>query len=172
MRISSENYTGSVLSIRIPAWCKTLSATLNGEAISPAIENGYITLTPSAAFDLALDFHIAPRFIAANPRIRANAGCIALARGPVVYCIEGVDNGTDLHSLSFSPAAVKEARLEADFHGLCSITLPGYRTESCDALYPDPDAITETETEVKFIPYFAFANRGSTDLLVWVRRRG
>lgn len=169
--ISSSGYTAKTLTLRIPEWCKTVAPVLNGEPLTPQIEDGYLTVSVGHSFTLSLDFHIAPRFVAANPLVRVNTGRMALTFGPVVYCLEGADNGTNLNALSFSPGCTERARIEGgEFHGHLSITLPALRTVSPGSLYFDAAELKYEVTEAKFIPYYAFANRGQSDMLVWVRR--
>ncbi len=169
--ISSENYCGKTLILRIPTWARGVRATLDGKEIAPTVVNDYASIPVPASFTLSLDFGIAPRFVAADPRVRANAGRISLAYGPLVYCMEGVDNGEYLNEISVSPAALKEAETAPDFHGFLSITLPACRDNGTGTLYFDAAKATETPIKAKFIPYYAFANRGESDMLVWVRRR-
>ena len=88
-----------------------------------------------------------------------------------MYCLEGVDNGERLNGISVEISAAKKAKLYPDFHGLYSIELVGYRENADERLYFDASESERTEQKLKFIPYFAFANRGESDMLVWVRRR-
>lgn len=168
--ILCENYTGEALTLRIPAWARRVCATLNGKPLPLSVENGYARLRVPASFTLSLDFGIAARFVSADPRVRADAGRIALSYGPLVYCLEGVDNGAYLNAISLSPDALTEAKTAPDFHGFLSITLPAYRDEEQETLYFDAADVRPTPIQAKFIPYFAFANRGESDMLVWVRR--
>ena len=171
--IHSEKYGGKLLSLRIPAWCKTMSALLNGKEAEPVkIQDGYAYFTVGASFTLSLDFHIAPVFVRANPLVRADAGRVALCYGPVVYCLEGVDNGTRLNRISIEATqkTLDAAKKELDFHGLYSFTLPLLRDTDDERLYFDATEATTTSIRAKFIPYFAFANRGKSDMLVWVRK--
>ncbi|MBQ7392178.1 MAG: glycoside hydrolase family 127 protein, partial [Clostridia bacterium] len=115
--------------------------------------------------------HIAPYFVAANPNVRANAGRVALCYGPIVYCLEGADNGAYLNRIEVEPCATQAATLEKDFHNLYSISLPAFRCEDISSLYVDADEVRFAPIVAKFIPYFAFANRGESDMLVWVRKR-
>ncbi len=172
VRIFSEDYTAKTLFLRIPEWCREATVLQNGVEVSPALCNGYLALSVDESFALELDFHIAPRFVCANANVRANVGRMALTYGPVVYCLEGVDNGARLNQISLSPDAIRDAVLTSDFHGLLSISLPALRDVASDALYADATDATSTPVTAKFIPYFAFANRGESDMLVWARRAG
>ena len=122
------------------------------------------------SFTLELDFNIKPVFVAANPLVSADNGKIALTYGPLVYCVEGADNGERLGRLSVSPVAAEGATLEKDFHGFYSITVDGLKDKAQKALYFTADKSGYESVRIKFIPYFAFANRGSSDMLVWIRK--
>lgn len=170
VEISSDNYTAKTISLRVPEWCKRVTATRNGEAIELAIIDGYAAVEVDGAFTLALDFHIAPRFVAANPNVRSNAGRVALCYGPVVYCLEKADNGERLNRIEIAIDSLSDAKYERDFHKLYSISLPAYRAADNQNLYFDAEESSLIPITAKFIPYFAFANRGESDMLVWVRR--
>ena len=79
------------LKIRIPSWCTEFEGTK---------ENGYITvdLKKGESFTLNLPMNI--HFIEANPNVQDNSGRYALMRGPVVYCMEGIDNGENLRDIT------------------------------------------------------------------------
>ena len=169
--IESERYTAKLLKLRRPQWAKSASLTLNGEEIKAEYdENGYITVAVPESFKLQVSYPIAPVFVSANPKVRADAGRVALTFGPTVYCLEGVDNGERLNRISVCPASAKEAKLTPDFHGLYSIEIKGYRECEESRLYFPADEGERDEVTLKFIPYFSFANRGRSDMLVWVRK--
>lgn len=168
--ISSNDYAAGKISVRVPEWCEKITATLDGKAAAVAIKDGYAEFTVGKSFTLSLDFNIKPVFVAANPLVSADNGKIALTYGPIVYCAEGVDNGDRLGRLSVSPVAAEGATLEKDFHGFYSITVDGLKDKAQKALYFTADKSGYEPVRIKFIPYFAFANRGSSDMLVWIRK--
>ncbi len=169
--IIAHNYTAKTISLRVPEWCKKLTATLDGKSVTPEICNGYAYFAVGEDFSINLDFHISLSFVSANPMVRDNVGRMALTRGPIVYCIEGVDNGERLNRIEISTDAIGEATEKLDFHGLYSVTLPAYRLKENTALYFDAERSTAEKVHIKCIPYFAFANRGESDMLVWIRHR-
>ena len=167
--VSSTDYKCDTILLRMPAWSKRVSVKKNGEVIDVSVADGYLQIPVTSQFVIELDFYITPRLIAANPNVAANAGRAALCYGPVVYCLEGVDNGADLNRISITSEAIKDARISSDFHGLCSIETEGYRDADQNALYFDLSEVHSEKTSLKWIPYYAFANRGASDMLVWVR---
>ena len=170
-RIIGRGYTAGTISLRVPEWCKTLTVLLNGKSVIPKICDGYAYFLVEKDFSIDLDFHISLAFVSADPRVRENVGRMALVRGPVVYCIEGVDNGERLNRIEVSTDALFCATEEADFHGLYSITLPALRLKERSTLYFDALESATEEIQIRCIPYFAFANRGESDMQVWIRRQ-
>lgn len=168
--LSSENYTAERICVRVPEWCKKLTVEQNGKNVSPVCGDGYASFEVDGKFTLTLNFHIAPMLLSANPNVRADVGRVALCYGPVVYCLEGVDNGKRLDQIEIDPVDLGKATLVEDFHPLYSITLPAYRLRPKDALYFDAAETQSEPIRAKFIPYYTFANRGASDMQVWVRR--
>lgn len=88
------------LSIRIPAWCRKYELTLNGKGVHGP-ENGYWSEKRVWEKDdeIVLVLDMPAEVVYANPRVSADIGKAAIQRGPVVYCLESVDNpGILLHS--------------------------------------------------------------------------
>ncbi len=170
VQISSKNYHAGTLAIRIPEWCETVTAKLDGISADFTKLNGYAYFDVCSTFDLSLDFHIRPVFVSANPCVRADAGRVALTYGPLVYCLEGVDNGTRLNQIEVDISEIDSAKISEDFHKFYSISMPACRLKPQTALYYAAQGNECEPCTVKFIPYYAFANRGECDMLVWVRK--
>jgi DUF1680 family protein len=135
-------------------------------------KDGYVCVKVGQKFAINVEFEIECKFVKSNPKVRANAGRVALMRGPVVYCLEGVDNGDRLNRIAVDIDEAKSAKVyKDDFTGLYSVDMKGYKETDDDRLYYDADETAYNEVTLKFIPYFAFANRGESDMLVWVRRK-
>ncbi len=163
LKIVVENSNKKQVAVRIPGWCKNFTASK-----SYYEENGY------AYFDLCqgkneitINFNMEVIFVKANRKTHVNAGKVAVMRGPVVYCMEGVDNGEDVHSISLG-AVSDFAPCQKDFI-VPSIMGKGYIEKETEELYYTDDGIKE-EKAIKLIPYFAYANRGETDMLVWINK--
>ena len=169
--ISCKNYQKSKLAVRVPEWCECFTAKLNGKIIEPVLEAGYAYFNVEETFVLDLDFGIQAVFMASNPNVRANVGRVALCYGPVVYCLEGVDNGDRLSRISVEISAVEQAKFYLDFHGLYSIEMDGFIDCAEDRLYFKATQSRVEKKRLKFIPFYAFANRGEADMSVWIRRK-
>jgi hypothetical protein len=108
----------------------------------------------------------------ANPEVRADAGKVAIQRGPVVYCAEEADNGPNIANIELLPepdfAVVYDEKL---LGGVCYITAKARRARvgSYDGLYREMNNDYE-ETVVKLVPYYAWSNRGEGEMMVWLRQ--
>ncbi|MBQ9770080.1 MAG: hypothetical protein IJW27_07740 [Clostridia bacterium] len=100
--------------------------------------------------------------------IRDNREAVAVMRGPVVYCAKGVDNEYDVHSMLLDPCG-RFSLGEADFL-VPSLYTTAYLPKDSDELYFEASGET-SEKPLKLIPYFAFANRGESDMIVWIPKK-
>lgn len=166
-----KNYKGKRFAFRVPSWAKKPMVYLNEEEINYyIIKNGYCYIdTQSAQFKLHIEFDVRPYFLESHPFVRENAGRICLTAGPVVYCLEEKDNGAALNALSVKTNAVFYSKF--DFvYGMNIYFCEGYRKiAKRDEAFGD-HIYKKEKVRLKWIPYFAFGNRGKSDMLVWVSR--
>lgn len=166
------------LAIHIPEFVclenKETKITVNGEEIDiyANIKNGYVYLNrfwkKNDMVEISFDMPI--RRIFANQHVRDDAGCVALMRGPMVYCFEGVDNGKDIQSLRIPKELKAGAYVCEDgvLKGNVCLKLNGYRMKSSEALYSEERPTAEQVT-LNAIPYYAWANRGENQMRVWMQ---
>ncbi len=160
------------LCLRIPGWAKEYALTLNGAALDLKPERGYVRI--SRAFsdgdEIKLSLPMHARRVYADTRVRADLGKVAVMRGPMVYCLEQVDNGPVVEALCLPrDSALTETVRPDKLGGIVEITAPGKRMVSADdALYSDQAPALEDAT-LTFIPYYAWANRGENEMTVYVR---
>ena len=148
--------------LRIPGWCDRF--TLNTDY---CFKDGYAYI--ENPHEVILDLVIEPRLYAANPEVNYCAGKAALMIGPVVYCAEGVDQPINLHRLSFSRSLDPVVTFDETYQ-LNRISVAGYARCASQALYrPLTDCFEPTR--IHLIPYYAYANRGESDMLVWMHYR-
>jgi DUF1680 family protein len=101
----------------------------------------------------------------ADSRVRHARGCVAITYGPFVMCMEGVDNGEKLGEVRLSGL---DCRVEFDEKlGLPTVIHPAVR-ESGDKIYYELGSEKIQHFDAKLIPYFAFANRGESDMRIWI----
>ena len=161
------------LALRDPSWSRSTRVLVNGETVdvSGAAEAGYIHLARKwrSGDRVDLVFDMDPVRVWAHPAVAAAAGKVALQRGPIVYCLEGVDHGIGTHLIALPRTA--ELSVEPDpVSGLSAITADGWaeHASSTPALY-DMHETGLQPIGVRAIPYFAWANRGQSTMTVWIR---
>ncbi len=110
--------------------------------------------------------------IMANPQVRQNINKLALQRGPIVYCLEQVDNKDDLFSLYMSKDDKFTIHYDQSLLGGCAY-LKGTikKVVSTHQLYNKVTPLTYESTTIKAIPYALFANRQPGDMIIWINRR-
>lgn len=149
---------GRKVALRIPGWCRNFTISADYE-----MKNGYAVVSGDCEVTLDLDMPVVA--VRANKRVHDCAGRIAIMRGPVVYCAEGVDNGSDIKNLRIDKAGKFELS-DGEFI-LSNIVTKGYQVKENQSLYVIADDDFE-EVPVTLIPYYAFANRGTTEMCVWL----
>ena len=162
------------LSLRVPAWAR--SATLDGEPVSPG-DYAALTRRWRAGDRVTLEIDVAPRLTAPNPRIDAVRACIALERGPIVYCVEEHDlpAGADLAAVAVDPADDPvDSGPVAQLGGLPGVSLAGVLRDADgwrQVEYRDLRELPATSTvptQLLAVPYFAWANRDEGGMRVWI----
>lgn len=154
-------YQGSpiTLKVRIPDWCTEYTdATQNGYAVFELKDGDAVSI------DLPMETHI----IEANPNVQVNAGRYAVMRGPIVYCMEGVDNGENLRDVALYES--NEVKVVKEDLPAPVLYMQASRRKPSEHLYQCKKDDRETFT-ARLIPYFAFANRGESDMIVWTQIR-
>lgn len=151
------------IAVRIPSWCSDFK--INADY---TMTNGYAYIALNGSTEIELEFDMPVICVKSNKRVHENAGRIAIMRGPVLYCAEGVDNGEDLAGIAVSISS--EFKLEDNDFILPSLSVCAYREKDSDMLYSKAGDDYEKFT-LRLIPYYAFANRGETDLVVWFLRK-
>jgi DUF1680 family protein len=161
------------LRLRVPGWCQGPTVSVNGETQpAPVLDRGYIVLIrewrDGDAVQLNLPMPVVR--VAANPNVKADAGLLAIQRGPLVYCLEGCDQTADPSSI-YLP---RDAELKAEEHKdlLGGIVVVKGFAESA----PDPEwgkvlyeAIPASgRVAIQAIPYFAWDNRKPGPMRVWI----
>jgi uncharacterized protein len=168
---------------RVPGWSKTTTVTVNGKAIGGTPKAGeYFPVWRrwNLGDTLGLVFDMRPRVIMANPRVREDAGRVAVERGPLVYCLEQRDQrGVEsLFDVSLALAREPTQGFTSEFQenllgGVVVLRHKGIATmqpQSDEPLYRSFVPVKEDvgrEVELTFIPYYAWSNRGPSAMQVW-----
>lgn len=177
LELSLERPAEFTVALRIPGWCREANISVNGaEADEDAWENGYakITRTWQSGDRIELLMAMPVEIVRAHPNVRANAGKIALQRGPVVYCLEEADNGANLQDIVISAEDSFDVRFDEKLlGGVAVITGTGSRSaipEEEQSLYTTKDC-ERVPVPIQAIPYFAWSNRTPGEMIVWIRSR-
>ena len=165
------------LALRIPDWCYDFRLSINGDAQKSVAERGYVILsrqwTDGDAVDLTLSMPV--ERVMPHPHIRQTAGQIALQRGPLVYCLEEVDNGSRLANICIPSTAKLGASFDSElFGGISVVTAEALRLEPAEkssALYRHESQAEYGSESFAFraIPYYLWANRDPGEMRVWIR---
>ena len=169
------------LYLRLPGWCKGYTLKINGSPYSAQAEaSGYLAIRrewqSGDQVDYEMEMPIRPVY--ANPAVRLLEGRIAIQRGPLVYCLEGVDNGGILlDRISLDPQMISRTFAEEYrpdlLGGVTVIHGKGYVIDATgwhDELYRE-EAPTEREVEITAVPYCVWDNRALGEMRVWLRAR-
>ena len=171
VRIITETEGTCAIALRIPAWSERWKVSVNGERVEAQPRKGYVFIEREwkcgDCLELELDMGI--RFWESNPRVIDTCGRVAVTRGPLVFCAEGIDNEEiPLRDVRIDPkqeGVVREKRLEGTV--LPELELDAAVREETDELYLTPKKKRKT-VKLHLIPYFAWANRSVTPMTVWL----
>jgi uncharacterized protein len=157
---------------RIPGWAGSYSLTINGVNVTPPVENGYANVrrTWVSGDRIDLNFELPVKMKFCRYEVDFNRGRLALARGPLVYCLEQVDNGPALDAVTVSSDAEFAPEEQPDLPGVLALSGPGFREQTrTDVIYSD-EPPAKQPVKVTAVPYYAWCNRGAGEMLVWIRR--
>ncbi len=161
------------LRLRIPGWCSGATVTVNGARVeNPPVERGYVVLTRrwQQGDAVELDLPMPVVRITANPNVRPNQGLTALQRGPIVYCLEAVDQSAPLAQIYLPRGFDWKADMDKNLLGGV-VVLKGYgevaeEQEWAGRLYQAEAG--SRRIPVTAIPYYAWDNRAPGAMKVWL----
>jgi uncharacterized protein len=178
LRVEPDRNADLTLALRIPEWARASSAPdalyrfadsnippvtlqVNGRRVPLALDHGYARIhrvwNHGDVVQLTLPMPV--HRVLANANVADDRNAAAIQRGPIVYSIEGVDNGESLADLRLPLDAALGHRFEpALLHGVEVITGTAHRLTSGAA----PDV------PLQAVPYYAWANRGKGEMAVWI----
>lgn len=155
--------------LRIPGWArgeplpgglyryhddpdKDVTVAVNGESVTVDLERGFVRIHRDWHADdtIRVSLPMDVRRVSSRPEVTPNQGRVALERGPLVYCVEGVDNGGSVSGVSLGPdPALTAARRDGLLGGVHVIQWNGFTA----------------------VPYYAWSNRGVGEMEVWIPER-
>jgi len=183
VRVVIEETDGNAwkLALRVPGWCEGANLRVNGEAVEVAAASGAYAAIERAwqtGDVVELDMPIKPRLVEPNPRVDAIRGSLAIERGPLVYCLEEVDQqpGLNLLDVRIAPEASLQAVWREDLlGGVVVVEAQGAVVDAGawqDELYRPArtEDLPQREVVLTAVPYYAWANRGPGTMRVWIPR--
>ena len=152
LTISTSQPLEKEIRLRIPDWCKTYDLSINGKRINVSEKKGYAVIKDWKSQDvIALDMDMPVEIVAADPHVKENFGKRAIQRGPLVYCMEEIDNPEYFDQIQLSPSTTFQTAFVSDIlNGIKTIKTNG-RAQSAT-----------------FIPYYAWDNRKAGKMRVWI----
>ncbi len=181
LTVEPDRPAAFTLALRIPAWSRGETATaglyrmasvkgtpgasvsVNGEPVARLdIQKGYARVTRQwkKGDVIELNLPMPVRRVYAHEKVKDDAGRVAIQRGPIVYCLEGVDNGKHLGNLYLPPDAKLAAEHRGDLLGGATV-IKGKATVRRD----DGD---DTPTDLLAVPYYAWDHREAGPMMVWI----
>lgn len=168
------------LSLRIPGWCTEPVVRVNGAPSTVTPEHGYYTVVREWQTGDVVELELAmpPVLMEAHPRVDPTRGSLAIQRGPMVYCLEEVDQeaGIDLFDVQIDPSAPLSVKWQDDLldgvtvieAGGCVADVSGWG----EHLYRPLGSVKAPSRSITLtaIPYYAWANRGPGSMRVWIAR--
>jgi uncharacterized protein len=163
------------LKLRIPGWCRDAKLSINGDSfdIQTQLEKGYVEIDRkwSNHDKISLTLPMPVERMYSHPAVRQNVNHVSIQRGPIVYCIEGTDNVSNLHDVILPSNTVLHAQYDEQLlGGIVKITGKAVLLESeswGDTLYQS-SAPEEKMIELIAVPYYAWDNREHGPMRVWI----
>lgn len=183
--INPDKPSTFTVKIRIPGWAvdqpipgdlyqtdnktkKPVSIRVNGQSIPIQMEKGYAVIQRSwKKGDLiSIDLPMEVKKIRALDQVVADQKRFALQRGPLVYCLEGPDNldGSVMNIVVDKDAVIKSQFAPNLLNGVVTLQMPGWSTKR----KVNSDELIRSKQTVTAIPYYSWANRGPSEMEVWI----
>ena len=179
--VSPEKTSQFALYLRIPGWAQNqpvpgdlysyispesvaVSISVNGEAVPYKSEKGYAVIDREWKQGDVVTYNLPMNInrVEANQQVVDDAGLVAIERGPMVYCLEGKDNGPELMKLALADTTKLSATFAPEMlSGV--VTISGNATLS--------ESLKNKTQKVTAIPYFVWNNRGANEMKVWLPRK-
>ncbi len=185
LQINPQKNAAFALHIRIPGWAvnqpspgdlyttmdtaaTAYTLLLNGKPVVYTMHKGYAVIQRSwkKGDIVTLQLPMEVKKIIANSRVQADKNRFALQRGPLVYCLESYDNNNAaVMNIVVDKHAPVQALYQAGLlNGVMILQMPGTATQK----QLNSELLIQTQQQVTAIPYYAWANRGPSEMEVWI----
>jgi len=178
LRVSPATPEEFTLFVRIPGWSKRSTLKVNGKPVENISPGSYAAIRRRWSGEelVELEFDMQPQMVHANPAVADDTGRVAMQRGPVVFCMEQLDQAGNSPQEFPLVAAMLAGESEAQFdpnllEGVVVLTHSGIiAAQSTQSLY-DTGPVSKKaahDVKLKLIPYYAWANREPSSMQVWI----
>ena len=153
LTVSTTSPIKKEIRLRIPDWCKDYTISVNEKDVKAPTDKGYAVLKETWKQNdvIVLNMAMPIEVVAADPRVKGNIGKRAIQRGPLVYCMEEVDNAKDFDKQIISSATSFSSRFDPSLlNGVVAVK-----------------AQNGNET-LSLIPYYSWDNREAGKMKVWI----
>ena len=153
LTVTPSNPLKKEIRLRIPSWCEQYTLSVNGQLVKAPTEKGYAVLNKEwkQGDVISLSMEMPVKLMTADPRVKQNIGKRAIQRGPLVYCMEEVDNPQDFDNLKIAANTSFNAQFNPKLlNGITTIKA------------------TTNELAITLIPYYTWDNRKAGKMKVWI----
>jgi DUF1680 family protein len=183
--VSLEKARCFAICLRIPGWAQgrpvpsdlyhyldaspaAVSIAVNGKPAAVELEKGFATLTHKwrPGDTIALDLPMPIRRVVAHETVKDDTGRVALERGPLVFCLEGVDHGGRVSNIGLPDDAALHAEHRPELLGGVTVL----RGKALTAVRKADGSLESTPREITAIPYYAWCHRGADEMTVFIPR--
>ena len=152
LTVTSAHPLNKELHIRIPGWCKKYTLSVNGNPVNASTDKGYAIVKDWKSGDqITLNMDMPIEMVSADPRVKQNVGKRAVQRGPLVYCLEEIDNSKNFADLNLAAGTSFEVKDEPG-------KLGGIK---------EIEAVSGNQ-KLSFISYYTWDNREAGKMKVWI----
>jgi hypothetical protein len=184
MTVNPDKAGAFAINVRIPGWARNeagpsdlyrfvdqvsepVTLKVNGKPVPLKIEKGYVSLRRNwkKGDVITLTLPMPVRRVVANEQVAADRGRVALQRGPIVYCAEWPDNPSGYVRNLLLPDS---AKLSAEFRPDLLNGVTVIKSRSLALSFDAEGSVIKNEQDFTAIPYYAWANRGRGEMIVWI----
>ncbi len=185
--LSPQKKTRFALRMRIPGWAQgsavpgglynfqdasasNITVNLNGKKIEYTVDKGYLVIdrewNTNDKITLSLPMDI--KRVNSRAEVKANVERVAIQRGPIIYCVEGMDNAGKTMNLVLP----KSSQLVISKQMVLNESVVSIQTDATVvSISANGDDVKTEKRKITAIPYYTWNNRGAGQMLVWLPQR-
>jgi DUF1680 family protein len=171
------------LKLRVPGWAAgrpvptdlyrfadqaagAATVKVNGQPVACAVEHGFVSVARawSKGDAVELELPMPVRRVAAHAKVSADAGLLALERGPLVYCVEGADHVGGVRQLSLPADAALRPEHRVELLGGVTVL----RGSAAESFHREDGSVESRPAELTAVPYAVWCHRGPNPMAVWL----